>query len=391
MKDPVKFHAPAPFRKAEDGIIPLKSSSSRTYTDAVSAALFEACRRDPTVAILTAAMCEGNKLQKVRDSFPSQFFDVGICESHAVAFAAGMAKAGARPVVDIYSTFLQRSYDQIFQEVALQDLPVVFCLDRAGLVGADGPTHHGSYDLAYLRVFPNMVVMAPGDQHDIDPMLDFALEHAGPVAIRYPRASLEAVDREPQPIELGQAEILEWETDGMILACGADARGLRAGRRAASRALRPAGRRGQRPVRQAARPGHGLQGHRGGRVRPHRRGGLPDGRLRLGGARGGQRRRHRRRRTSAAWGCPTGSSCTPSATSSSPRSASTSRASSAPPSSWPGPSDCRPVGTGDRYRMRSGTTPTARARSRPRPRCPPRPDRAVGPIDPGCQNALFRV
>ena len=89
-------------------------------------------------------MCEGNKLQKVRDSFPSQFFDVGICESHAVAFAAGMAKAGARPVVDIYSTFLQRSYDQIFQEVALQDLPVVFCLDRAGLVGADGPTHHGS-------------------------------------------------------------------------------------------------------------------------------------------------------------------------------------------------------------------------------------------------------
>ena len=122
-------------------------------------------------------MCEGNKLQKVRDSFPKQFFDVGICESHAVALAAGMAKAGARPVVDIYSTFLQRSYDQIFQEVALQNLPVVFCLDRAGLVGADGPTHHGSYDLAYLRVFPNMVVMAPGDQRDVGPMLDFALAH----------------------------------------------------------------------------------------------------------------------------------------------------------------------------------------------------------------------
>ena len=220
-KDPVKFHAPAPFRKAEDGIIPLKSTSSRTYTDAVSAALLEACRRDPKVAIVTAAMCEGNKLQRVRDKFPDQFFDVGICESHAVAFAAGMAKAGARPVVDIYSTFLQRSYDQIFQEVALQDLPVVFCLDRAGLVGADGPTHHGSYDLAYLRVFPNMVVMAPGDQHDINPMLDFALEQTGPVAIRYPRASVEAVDRDLQPIELGQAEILEWETDGMILVCGA--------------------------------------------------------------------------------------------------------------------------------------------------------------------------
>jgi 1-deoxy-D-xylulose-5-phosphate synthase len=222
MKDPVKFHAPAPFRKAEDGIVPLsKSTSSRTYTDAVSAALYEACRRDPKVAIVTAAMCEGNKLQKVRDSFPAQFFDVGICESHAVALAAGMAKAGARPVVDIYSTFLQRSYDQIFQEVALQDLPVVFCLDRAGLVGADGPTHHGTYDLAYLRVFPNMVVMAPGDQHDIGPMLDFALGHSTPVAIRYPRTNLESVGRDFQPIELGQAEVIEWETDGMILACGA--------------------------------------------------------------------------------------------------------------------------------------------------------------------------
>ncbi|MGO9597698.1 MAG: 1-deoxy-D-xylulose-5-phosphate synthase [Isosphaeraceae bacterium] len=221
VKDPVKFHAPAPFRKAENGIIPLKSISYRTYTDAVSAALFEACRRDPKVAILTAAMCEGNKLHKIRDVFPGQFFDVGICESHAVAFAAGMAKAGARPVVDIYSTFLQRSYDQIFQEVALQDLPVVFCLDRGGLVGADGPTHHGSYDLAYMRVFPNMVVMAPGDEYDVDPMIEFALGHTSPTAIRYPRASLEAIERHFQPIELGQAEVLEWETDGMIIVCGA--------------------------------------------------------------------------------------------------------------------------------------------------------------------------
>jgi 1-deoxy-D-xylulose-5-phosphate synthase len=221
VKDPVKFHAPAPFRKAEDGIIPLKLSSSKTYTDAVSAALLEACRTNDQVAVVTAAMCEGNKLQKVRDSFPNQFFDVGICESHAVAFAAGMAKAGARPVVDIYSTFLQRSYDQIFQEVALQNLPVVFCLDRAGLVGADGPTHHGSYDLAYMRVFPNMVVMAPGDQNDVNPMISFALKHGAPVSIRYPRASLESVERDFQPIELGQAEVLDWESDGMILACGA--------------------------------------------------------------------------------------------------------------------------------------------------------------------------
>ena len=187
VKDPVKFHAPAPFQQAGDGIIPLKTSSSRAYTDAVSDALFEACSRDPKVAVITAAMCEGNKLQQIRETFPDQFFDVGICESHAVAFAAGMAKAGARPVVDIYSTFLQRSYDQIFQEVALQDLPVVFCLDRAGLVGADGPTHHGTYDLAYLRVFPNMVVMAPGDEKDIAPMFDFALAHDAPVAMRYPK------------------------------------------------------------------------------------------------------------------------------------------------------------------------------------------------------------
>ncbi|MDR3633622.1 MAG: 1-deoxy-D-xylulose-5-phosphate synthase [Isosphaeraceae bacterium] len=219
-KDPVKFHAPAPFHQAEHGIVPLKISSSRAYTDAVSAALFEVLQRDPKVAVLTAAMCEGNKLQRIRETFPNQFFDVGICESHAVAFAAGMAKTGARPVVDIYSTFLQRSFDQIFQEVALQNLPVVFTLDRAGLVGADGPTHHGSYDLAYMRIFPNMVVMAPGDEKDVAPMLEFALRHDAPVSIRYPKANVETIDREVQPIELGQAEILEWETDGVFLACG---------------------------------------------------------------------------------------------------------------------------------------------------------------------------
>jgi 1-deoxy-D-xylulose-5-phosphate synthase len=220
VKDPVKYHAPAPFQRVEDGIIPLKTSSRQAFTDAVSGALFAAMQRDPKVAVLTAAMCEGNKLQKIRATFPDRFFDTGICESHAVAFAAGMAKAGARPVVDIYSTFLQRSFDQIFQEVALQNLPVVFTLDRAGLVGSDGPTHHGSYDLAYMRMFPNMVVMAPGDEKDVAPMIDFALGHNAPVSIRYPKANLETIEREVQPIELGQAEVLEWETDGMFLACG---------------------------------------------------------------------------------------------------------------------------------------------------------------------------
>jgi 1-deoxy-D-xylulose-5-phosphate synthase len=220
MKDPVKFHAPAPFQRVEDGIIPLKTSASKTYTDAMSDSLYRVLERNPKVAVLTAAMCEGNKLQKIREAFPGRFYDVGICESHAVAFAAGMAKAGARPIVDIYSTFLQRAFDQIFQEVTLQNLPVVFTLDRAGLVGSDGPTHHGSYDLAYLRIFPNMVVMAPGDEKDVAPMLEFALSQSSPVALRYPRATLETIEREVQPIELGQAEILEWETDGMLLACG---------------------------------------------------------------------------------------------------------------------------------------------------------------------------
>ena len=116
---------------------------------------------------MTAAMCQGNNLEQVRDTFPDRFFDTGICESHAVAFAAGQAKTGLRPIVDIYSTFLQRSYDQIFQEVALQNLPVTFMLDRAGLTGPDGPTHHGAFDIGYMRLFPNMAVMAPGDEADL--------------------------------------------------------------------------------------------------------------------------------------------------------------------------------------------------------------------------------
>src|SRR5579883_2723344 len=222
-EDPVTYHSPSVFEKVGPGreILALKKSAGKAFTDAVSAGIYAALKADPKACVITAAMCQGNKLEKVRADLPGQFFDTGICESHAVAFAAGMAKAGARPIVDIYSTFLQRSYDQIFQEVALQDLPVTFCLDRAGLVGADGPTHHGAYDLAYLRVFPNVVVMAPGDEQDIGPMLDFALEHDGPVALRYPRANLDIVERDVQPVELGQAEVLEWETDGMLLACGA--------------------------------------------------------------------------------------------------------------------------------------------------------------------------
>src|SRR4029079_9632939 len=139
----------------------------------------------------------------VRSVFPDRFFDTGICEGHAVAFAAGMAKAGMRPIVDIYSTFLQRSFDQISQEVALQTLPVTFCLDRAGVVGPDGPTHHGVFDNVYMRVFPNMVVMAPGAELDVRGILDFALKFPGPVSIRYPKTTAESIDRAVEPVTLG--------------------------------------------------------------------------------------------------------------------------------------------------------------------------------------------
>jgi 1-deoxy-D-xylulose-5-phosphate synthase len=137
-----------------------------------------------------------------------------------VAFAAGQAKAGLRPIVAIYSTFLQRSYDQIFQEVALQNLPIVFMLDRAGLTGPDGPTHHGMFDVGYMRVFPNLMVMAPGDEADLPLMLEFALQQPGPVAIRYPKAKAERVGREAAPVELGRAEVLRDGSDGLLICCG---------------------------------------------------------------------------------------------------------------------------------------------------------------------------
>jgi 1-deoxy-D-xylulose-5-phosphate synthase len=177
---------------------------------------------DPKVAVITAAMCQGNKLEKVREDFPDRFFDVGICEAHAVAFAAGLAKAGMKPIVDIYSTFLQRSFDQIFQEVCLQNLPVVFALDRSGLTGPEGPTHHGVFDVPYLRLFPNMTCLAPGDERDMQPMLAMALEHPGPISIRYPKTNLDSVDRpnEFAPVELGKAEVIEWGEDGCFIAFG---------------------------------------------------------------------------------------------------------------------------------------------------------------------------
>jgi 1-deoxy-D-xylulose-5-phosphate synthase len=221
-EDPVTYHTPPVFEKVGPArtILSLKRGGSKAFTDAASSAIYQAIQDNPQVTVITAAMCQGNKLEKVRADFPQRFFDTGICESHAVAFAAGLAKTGVRPIVAIYSTFLQRAYDQLFQEVALQNLPVTFCLDRAGLTGPDGPTHHGAFDTVYLRLLPNFIVMAPGDELDMAPMLRFALEQAGPAAMRYPKATLETVKRGVAPVELGQAEIFEWGPDGALVAYG---------------------------------------------------------------------------------------------------------------------------------------------------------------------------
>jgi 1-deoxy-D-xylulose-5-phosphate synthase len=219
-EDPTTFHAPAPFLRENGEVVTLKVNRGKSYTQVVRDAILRRMRNDPRVVVITAAMCQGNMLEPIRDEFPLRFFDVGICESHAVAFAAGLAKSGLRPLVDIYSTFMQRAYDQIFQEVALQNLPVTLLLDRAGLVGQDGPTHHGVFDLTYLRPFPNLIVMSPGDEADTVAMLDFALDHDAPAALRYPKTSAQTIHREVAPIELGRAEELRAGSDGVILACG---------------------------------------------------------------------------------------------------------------------------------------------------------------------------
>jgi 1-deoxy-D-xylulose-5-phosphate synthase len=219
-RDPVFFHTPPAFENESGEAKILESPATPAYTNFARDAIGDAMRRDQRVTVMTAAMCQGNKLEPVREEFPDRFFDVGICESHAVAFAAGQAKTGLRPVVAIYSTFLQRSYDQIFQEVALQNLPVVFMMDRAGLAGPDGPTHHGVFDIGYTRVFPNMTVMAPGSGDELAAMLDFALQLDGPAAIRYPKASAAEIDLSGQPVELGKSQIVRWGTDGAILGLG---------------------------------------------------------------------------------------------------------------------------------------------------------------------------
>ena len=194
------------------------------YQDAFAQAIIEMAREDDRVYAITAAMPSGTSLGKFQNEFPDRFFDVGIAEAHAVTFAAGLATDGLRPVVGIYSTFLQRAYDQIIHDVAIQRLPVIFALDRAGFAGDDGRTHHGVFDLSYLRIIPNMVVMAPKDEMELRHMFHTALKYNdGPVAIRYPRGAGVGVDTSGalQVLPMGKAEILRKGDDVTLLALGA--------------------------------------------------------------------------------------------------------------------------------------------------------------------------
>jgi 1-deoxy-D-xylulose-5-phosphate synthase len=187
-----------------------KKPAVRSYTDLFADALCEQMERDDRVVAITAAMLEGTGLIRAKKRFPERTYDVGIAEEHAVTFAAGLACEGLRPVVAIYSTFMQRAYDQIIHDVALQRLPVTFALDRAGLVGADGKTHQGAFDLAYLRCVPNLLVMAPADENEMRRMLVTALSHEGPAALRFPRGSGTGaqLDAAPAPLEIGKARVV---------------------------------------------------------------------------------------------------------------------------------------------------------------------------------------
>ncbi|HUK65705.1 MAG TPA: 1-deoxy-D-xylulose-5-phosphate synthase [Anaeromyxobacteraceae bacterium] len=187
-----------------------KKPPVKSYTDLFAEALCEQMERDPRVVAITAAMLEGTGLIRAKQRFPERTYDVGIAEQHALTFAAGLACEGMRPVVAIYSTFLQRAYDQIIHDVALQQLPVTLALDRGGLVGADGKTHQGAFDLVYLRCVPNMVVMAPADENEMRHMLATALAHDGPATFRFPRATGTGtpLDATPTPVEIGKARLL---------------------------------------------------------------------------------------------------------------------------------------------------------------------------------------
>jgi 1-deoxy-D-xylulose-5-phosphate synthase len=221
VEDPTLFHSPSAYT-VENGQAVFAKRKRPTWTDTFADALTDRARKDKRIIALTAAMPDGTGLVRFRDALPDRALDVGIGESHAVAAAAGMAKAGLRPVVAIYSTFMQRAFDQVFHECALQHLPVVFCMDRAGLVGSDGAVHHGFADLAIFRVLPGMTLLSPADEAELHAALDFALACDGPVALRYPRDEVPAPLPAPcPPFEIGQSRSLRTGNDGHILALGA--------------------------------------------------------------------------------------------------------------------------------------------------------------------------
>ena len=221
MKNSVWFHACPPFIK-ETGE-PAKKAVRPSYTTIAVNTLVKAARADKRIVAITAAMCEGTGLNAFEKEFPNRLYDVGIAEQHAVTFAAGLAAQGARPVVAMYSTFLQRAYDQVVHDVATQNLPVAFCIDRGGLVAEDGTTHHGAFDYAYLRHVPNMVVMAPKDENELQHMVYTSVTYDGPAAVRYPRGVSLGVAMDPEPVALpvGKGELLADGTDVAIIAVGA--------------------------------------------------------------------------------------------------------------------------------------------------------------------------
>ncbi len=210
IEQPERFHGLGPFNIKTGQSEPRKPGSPPNYQDAFGQALLKYAQQDKRIVGITAAMPPGTGLSFLSEALPEQFFDVGIAEEHAVIFAAGMATSGFHPVVAIYSTFLQRSYDPIIHDVCLQNLPVTFCLDRAGLSPNDGPTHHGLFDIAYLRTVPNTIVMQPKDEDELADMLWTSLQTPSPTFIRYPRGSAAGVHckEHPAPIEIGKAEVL---------------------------------------------------------------------------------------------------------------------------------------------------------------------------------------
>ncbi|MCK5126558.1 MAG: 1-deoxy-D-xylulose-5-phosphate synthase [candidate division Zixibacteria bacterium] len=219
-KDATKYHGVGSFNKITGQS--KKSTGLPSYTAVFGKKMADLAKKNKELLAITAAMAPGTGLNEFADKYPDRFYDVGIAEGHAVCYAAGLAAGGARPVVAIYSTFLQRAYDQIIHDVALQKLPVVFCIDRAGLVGEDGPTHHGTFDISYLRPVPNITIASPSDGDELEWMLEYATENRiGPVAIRYPRGTIPyKIGRKRDQFEWGRWEVLSGGNDLAIIATG---------------------------------------------------------------------------------------------------------------------------------------------------------------------------